>query len=68
MPNNTPPGFEDPAFLEELLYSELDETEDRYLIDELPSFSNPEIAESCREHIKGEFSKLDTEDKNFEQE
>jgi hypothetical protein len=56
MANNTPYGFEE------------EETEDRYLIDELPSFSNPEIEESYREYIKGKFSKLDTEDKNFEQE
>lgn len=34
--SNTPPGFEDPAFLEDLLHSDLDDTEDRYLIDELP--------------------------------
>lgn len=36
MASNTPEGFEDPAFLEELLYSELDETDDRYLIPEAP--------------------------------
>ena len=37
---NTPPGFEDPAFLEELLYSEIDETDDRFLIDELPHIAH----------------------------
>ena len=40
MPNNTPPGFEDPAFLEELLYGYIEETEDRYLIDELPHIAH----------------------------
>ena len=56
MSSNTPPGFEDPAFLEDLLYSEIDETDetdetdDRFLIDELP-------------HIEH----LNTEPKEFEQ-
>ena len=40
MNSNTPTGFEDPAFLEELLYSEIDETDDRFLIDELPHIAH----------------------------
>ena len=40
MSSTTPPGFEDPAFLEDLLYSELDETDDRFLIDELPHIAH----------------------------
>jgi hypothetical protein len=40
MPDNTPLGFQDPAFLEELLYSDLEETDDRYLIDDLPHIAH----------------------------
>jgi len=40
MASNIPPGHDDPAFLEYLLYSEIDETEDRYLIDELPHIAH----------------------------
>ena len=36
MANNTPPGFEDSAFLEDLLYSPIEETDDLYLIGERP--------------------------------
>ena len=38
MSASTPPGFEDPAFLEDLLYSEF--TDDEYLIEELPHLSH----------------------------
>ena len=40
MTDNTPPGFEDPAFLEDLLYSPIEETDDRYLIEELPHIAH----------------------------
>ena len=40
MANNTPPGFEDPALIQELIDFEIEDTEDRYLIDELPHYQH----------------------------